>query len=75
MAAEGRWLLNTVQIYKSMNFGQLSSGCLIQVGCLIEVTTNTGLTVASLVKRPCYLLKLSSRNENMGVSRAENGKI
>ena len=25
--------------------GQLSSGCLIQVGCLIEVTTNTGLTV------------------------------
>ena len=26
-------------------FGQLSSGCLIQVGCLIEVTTNTGLTV------------------------------
>ena len=24
---------------------QLSSGCLIQVGCLIEVTTNTGLTV------------------------------
>ena len=29
--------------------GQLSSGCLIQVGCLIEVTTNTGLTVA-----PCW---------------------
>ena len=27
--------------------GQLSSGCLIQVGCLIEVTTNTGLTVYS----------------------------
>ena len=26
-------------------FGELSSGCLIQVGCLIEVTTNTGLTV------------------------------
>ena len=25
--------------------GQLSSGCLIQVGCLIEVTTNTGFTV------------------------------
>ena len=25
--------------------GHLSSGCLIQVGCLIEVTTNTGLTV------------------------------
>ena len=29
-------------------FGQLSSGCLIQVGCLIEVTTNTGLTVYML---------------------------
>ena len=27
--------------------------------------------IASLVKRPCYLLKLSSRNENMGVSRAD----
>ena len=28
--------------------------------------------IASLVKRPCYLLKLSSRNENMGVSWADN---
>ena len=28
--------------------------------------------IASLVKRPCYLLKLSSRNENMVVSRADN---
>ena len=28
--------------------------------------------IASLVKRPCYLLKLSSRNENMGLSRADN---
>ena len=28
--------------------------------------------VASLVKRPCYRLKLSSRNENMGVSPADN---
>ena len=28
--------------------------------------------IASLVKRPCYLLKLSSGNENMGVSRADN---
>ena len=28
--------------------------------------------IASLIKRPCYLLKLSSRNENMGVSRADN---
>ena len=25
-----------------------------------------------LVKRPCYLLQLSSGNENMGVSRADN---
>ena len=27
--------------------------------------------VASLVKIPCYLLKLLSGNENMGVSRAD----
>ena len=27
--------------------------------------------IASLVKRPCYLLKLSSGNENMGVSWAD----
>ena len=28
--------------------------------------------IASLVKIPCYLLKLSSGNENMGVSRTDN---
>ena len=28
--------------------------------------------IASLVKRSCYLLKLSSGNKNMGVSRADN---
>ena len=28
--------------------------------------------IASLVKIPCYLLKLSSGNENMGVSQADN---
>ena len=28
--------------------------------------------IASLMKLPCYLLKLSSGNENMGVSRADN---
>ena len=27
--------------------------------------------IESLVKIPCYLLKLSSGNENMGVSRAD----
>ena len=27
---------------------------------------------ASLVRRPCYLLKLSSRNKNMGMSLADN---
>ena len=27
--------------------------------------------IASLMKIPCYLLKLSSRNENIGVSRAD----
>ena len=28
--------------------------------------------IASLVIIPCYLLKLSPRNENMGVFRADN---
>ena len=28
--------------------------------------------MASLVKIPCYLLKLSSGNEKMGMSRADN---
>ena len=28
--------------------------------------------IASLMKISCYLLKLSSGNENMGVSRADN---
>ena len=28
--------------------------------------------IASLVKIPCYLLKLSSGNENMGISWADN---
>ena len=28
--------------------------------------------IASLVKKPLYLLKLLSRNENMDVSRADN---
>ena len=28
--------------------------------------------IASLVKIPCYLLKLWSGNENMGMSRADN---
>ena len=34
--------------------GQLSSGCLIQVGCLIEVTTNTGLTVYATFNDQCF---------------------
>ena len=41
-------------------FGQLSSGCLIQVGCLIEVTTTTGLTVSILLveKKQAFYLEL-----------------
>ena len=30
--------------------------------------------IASLVKIPCYLLKLSPGNKNMGMSRADNSK-
>ena len=33
---------------------------------------NVNKYIASLVKIPCYLLKLSSGNENMGVSWADN---
>ena len=40
--------------------GQLSSGCLIQVGCLIEVTTNTGSTVVDNFKS-CALSGFSSQ--------------
>ena len=32
----------------------------------------TSMHIASLAKIPCYLFKLSSGNENMGVSRADN---
>ena len=33
---------------------------------------NVNIYIASLVKIPCYSLKLSFGNENMGVSRADN---
>ena len=36
---------------------------------------NVNIYIASLVKIPCYLLKLSSGNENMGVAQAENSVI
>ena len=47
------------------------------VKALLQLTNFTlgpdaTLNTASLVKIPCYLLKLSSGNENMGVSRADN---
>ena len=35
-------------------------------------TTLMSMHIASLVKILCYLLKLSSGKENMGVSRADN---
>ena len=37
-----------------------------------QITILISMHIASLVKRPCYLLKLSSGKENMGVSRADN---
>ena len=39
---------------------------------ILNQTLIISIHVASLVKIPCYLLKLSSRNENTGVSRADN---
>ena len=43
--------------------------------CPLAIPTQISLMsmhLASVVKIPCYLLKLSSRNEIMGVSRAGN---
>ena len=37
-----------------------------------KLTHGKSMHIASLDKIPCYLLKLSSGNENMGVSRADN---
>ena len=37
-----------------------------------KMTHGKSMHIASLDKIPCYLLKLSSGNENMGVSRADN---
>ena len=43
----------------------------VQVTILNQILI-ISMHIASLVIRPCYLLKLSSGNENMGVSRADN---
>ena len=37
--------LTEVNISTNLTFGNMLFGCLRQVGCLIEVTANTGLTV------------------------------
>ena len=39
---------------------------------ILKQTSIISMHIASLVKRPYYLLKLSSRNENMVVSRTDN---
>ena len=39
---------------------------------VLNQTLIISMHIASLVKRPCYLLKLLSRNQNMGLSRADN---
>jgi len=49
-----KWLLKAggclteVKISTKLTFGNILFGCLRQVGCLIEVTANTGLTVYRL---------------------------
>ena len=48
---------------------------IISMDCQITILNQIliiSMHIESLVKRPCYLLKLSSRNENMGVSWADN---
>jgi len=52
VAAKGRWLLTGVNISTKLMFGNILFGCLRQVGCLIEVTANTGLTVDPLMVLP-----------------------
>ena len=46
-----KWLLKWLQevnISTKLKFGNILFGCLRQVGCLIEVTANTGLTVKGI---------------------------
>ena len=46
--------------------------CLICPLAIPNQISLMSMHIASLVKIPCYLLKLSPGNENMGVSRADN---
>ena len=62
------YLLCIKVIVAKMSGKKMTEGQIIILNQILIISMH----IASLVKRPCYLLKLSSRNENMGVSRAEN---
>ena len=57
------WADNYVKIWRNLPISNPKPDLL---------NVNAYTHVASLVKIPCYLLKLSSGNENMGGSRADN---
>ena len=46
-----------MNIKTQLKFGDILFGCLAQVGCLIEVTANSGLTVYNSVYLTVCLLK------------------
>ena len=48
-----------MNISTKLKFGNISFGCLRQVGCLIEVTANTGLTVLRIEKEASSLYFVS----------------
>ena len=49
-----------------------NSVTIVEIGPLAIPYSLMSMYIANLVKIPCYLLKLLSGNENMGVSRADN---
>ena len=56
-------ILSGRQILKSLLKGQIT---------VLNQILIISMHIVSLDKRPCYLFKLSSGNENMGVSLADN---
>ena len=55
---KGGGCLMEVNIRTKLKFGNIVYGCLRQVGCLIEVTANTGLTYTRLVRKVCFFFEL-----------------
>ena len=56
-------------VFRADNFVKIDEICPLAIK---KEVSSISMHIASLVKIPCYLFKLSSGNENMGVSRADN---